>query len=505
MSGKKEGILQVTEVEGEWPGGGPSVDILTPLVGLSIAGGAAVLAGGMTLYRGLLWIPRSLYRSVSKVAQRTVDREIQKIEQRITDALKMEKPTHIPSTHESSPSDRVLEGSALTPERAEIESMESLIALFTEEKDRRQEYEQKKGLRNDVSKEIEKEIQEYKRRKKEREEALKRREEELKKMKELETGEKKKELLKKIDRIYNIYNLLKEAYPDVVKNIKRELREIKLEKATINMLVKKYKLEKRLQSFQDPSVREGLLKLTSLRLKYEAIPFIQMLNPSQKDKFYEMLKTKRLKAEHGQLTEGDLRELYAILEEHQKMAEEMDRQNRFKWAKDRAIRALNNKGYNSIETESKGSYLEIVGTKKDGKKASISILRPDVEDESQPRLKIEIKEERYSDEEEWNAEGRELARELESLGIVLEFKEVMTHFKGKLLKSAAQVLKSELEAKVPDKTFEVRVEEDNYITINGMKLQWSVGTSTSELLSHYRQAISGETKIREREMIMERE
>lgn len=504
MSGRKEGVLIETKDQGA-----SLVDVISPLMKISIAGSSTLLKGSGSVCRGMVRIPGAIHKKVYERADEMVSKEVKEMRRKIEHAFKIANQHE--AYFETPRSETTKENVVFIPEIEEIEGekgIEELIEFLAVEKKVRECYEKKKGLRNDVSEEIKAEIEKYKEMRRGKEKEIKKREEKHKELERFKNEKKKRELLKKINEIYSICSRLKEIYPDVVAEVKKRIGEFDLNRATagdILRLKNKYKLDKKLAYIQSESIRENLLGLVSLRLKYEAAPFSQMLDENKRNKFYEKFKNKRLKAEADRLKEGDFEELKEMIENHRREAEEVDKKKRFKQAKEKTIIALKSRGYETVKGIEQGEYYRLRGIKADGKETFIRILNPEESEESQPIIKLEINENGYSDNEvdKWMNEGRSLARELESLGIVLDFKEVVTHFKGKIIASKIEEVKKKIEEK-GKKEVEVRIEENNYISINGSKLAWRVGTNIDELIARYSQVTESEEET-EKKMLREEE
>ena len=491
MSGLKEGELSE---EGQRE---TADDVAGLFFTLPYVAGMGVTKGAVITFRGSVRLSQSVYNRIYNKAEKALKKEMEKMKKRIEDACRT-STVDISSLYKT-PSIDEIKTQSLTEEQKRISSIEKLVSFLTKERKQRRAYEKQHGLRDDISKEIEEEIKRYRREKEKQENQMKSKEALIDKM---SSDKDKKDILSLISFINNVCSLIGEFYPDIVKEIKAKLDSVTHDKRGLRTIVRRYKLEDKVNILKDPSVRENLLRVISYRFKYESSPFIYNLNEKTRDEFYNIFKRLREKAEKKTLKEKDFQDIEKILVRHFKEAEIQDREKRFKETVDKVKRGFSNRGYKRIFTRKTKDYLIVEGQKDDGRKARVSIVLPDIEDEKKTIIKIEVDEEGYKSVEEWNQEGGALAKELESLGIVINFNEMMTHFNGELLENAVNVLAKELKRKYPGEDFEVMIENSSYIMINGVKCYWGVNTKPSDIVSKYMET-QKTRRIEERQRIKE--
>lgn len=366
----------------------------------------------------------------------------------------------------------------------ETNEIDLLIEHLEGWKESRKKIEEQKELRKDLSEQIQKQIDELIEKKNELEERQKKY--------SMADDNKVNEIKEKAKSLMDKCSLLSDIYPDWAEKTISILNQRKLNSRILRTIERE--INNKLDYINDPSKKEKLLKLSCLRKKFEAIPFLFRLSHDKKEEFYKKLTDIIQNIESGFFNNQEIQELEGDIEKLRKGAIEADKKARFEEAKDKAIKALYNRGYSLVKEKDVGYYLELEGTKTDGKKAKIKVLKPDAEDNMSPMI-IEIDQNGYNDSKEWENEGKELAWELESLGLIVDFEEISTHFKGKLLQNAARSLKKKMEQKAGISPLEVKIEGEDRITIvykNGSQkqIEWREYMSLNDVISNLQETPS---------------
>ena len=183
--------------------------------------------------------------------------------------------------------------------------------------------------------------------------------------------------------------------------------------------------------------RKTIQRLFSIQTKYFANPiFVSCSKYKEAKRQFEICADRVFEPN---FQESELEKLKKTLAEFMKEAKQEDRKKRFEEMKKKIIESLGNRNYSSYKETELKEYLKIEAKKQSGKKAIVKLLKPNVE-EDLPVIKIEIDQSGYNKKEEWEQEGRELAKEISSQGILLNFEETMTHFKGEVLEEGIRYL-----------------------------------------------------------------
>jgi|GEM_PF-3724011 len=183
--------------------------------------------------------------------------------------------------------------------------------------------------------------------------------------------------------------------------------------------------------------RRTIQRLFSIQTKYFANPiFVSCSKYEEAKRQFERCVDRVFEPN---FQESELEKLKKTLAEFMKEAKQEDRKKRFEEMKKKIIESLRNRNYSSYKETELKEYLKIEAKQQSGKKAIVELLKPDVE-EDLPVIKIEIDQSGYNKKEEWEQEGRELAKEISSQGILLNFEETMTHFKGEVLEEGIRYL-----------------------------------------------------------------
>ncbi|RMG28244.1 MAG: hypothetical protein D6732_18980, partial [Methanobacteriota archaeon] len=366
-------------------------------------------------------------------------------------------------------------------------ALQQFLAQLEQKRALREEYEKIRGLRADVSRQIDADIQEYReklaRLQKEKQRRKAARETELRRLAE----QQQQAYFRLLERVQPLIGQTMEAlYPEQVHKLRQALKNQERDLTTLDRFENNRtfrELRKKAALFQDAHIRHQLEQLLQWKLQFLADPLLStFLLDSERKEVEQRFSSKRYKAEKGELTESDLMELNRLREEVLERCRRRDEQQRFDRTVETAKKALFSQGYTqiSISDSPDGRFRVLTGTKPDGHRAFVRVICPGVSDESTPHIELEMDDYTYGSEQECTAARQALGRELESLGVYLNFEEVFTHFQGKILHSAVEELRRQLQEKHP----EIKVERvnDNLIRINGKEYNWKVNTSLEAFL-----------------------
>jgi len=496
MSGVKWGAL-------------PPGAVILPLA-LPLAVGAVALGGGIAVCRGAVRLTGEVYDRIASTVDRSLQQEFQKTSQAIDDTIRrirsMKELTY------STPSFDLLQETIFSAEQEEIGKIDDIVRMLEEEKKTRTAFERKRRLRRDVSGKIQKDIEAYRRKKEDLERALKEREDALKKQAE---QKKMETYLKALDHAYSLCRALDPFYPEICKEARAALGCAAHTESAVRRVVLKQSLQEKLQCIEDSSIRRNLDRIRGIRMKYESEPTLQLLPDQRRKEFFDGIKELVGLAETGTSLDSPLDDIQKRFAEDYQESLRLDQERRFEETRLKVSEALGKRGYSTIRESEQGNYFLLEGEKADGRQARISILLPTADDESGKHILSEIEQDGYEDEKAWNKEGRELFREMESLGVLTEVDEMMTHFKGRLTENGVQMIKKRLQEEYPDRNFElVIVENSNQILIreqNGgtFEADFNFGPSITEqdFMSTVRDEINGSSggQVPERERLREEE
>ncbi|RMH77215.1 MAG: hypothetical protein D6681_21050, partial [Calditrichaeota bacterium] len=188
----------------------------------------------------------------------------------------------------------------------------------------------------------------------------------------------------------------------------------------------------------------------------------------------------------------DMIDLQGLEESLLETCRQRDEAHRFEEAVKKARDALYNRGFTRIGQHNTpdGRYRVLTGTDAAGHRAYIRIICPGVSEENTPHIQIKADDFTYDSEEACVQVRKGLMYELESLGLYMDFEEVLTHYRDKVREEALEEVRRRLQENHP----EIRVEraDDGRIKVNGKDFRWQVGTSVDEFIDRVTESLAEE-------------
>ncbi|MBN1997893.1 hypothetical protein JW935_10100 [candidate division KSB1 bacterium] len=451
---------------------------------------------GVALCRGAVRLSNEIYNTVYDKADQLAKEQVQRAQKEIRAVM---ENIHKPDDFKI-PSFEKLANQAAIPNEESVVFLQKKLDLLRDEKSAREEYEKSKNLRNNISQKITREIQKCQEKLaweiQNREKVLEDQKRKLAQLKQQEKNEMA-ELIAQINSV--CANSISLFYPEMVREIKEKLAESSHNYDNLRQLVRTnpYRaLVKKLKSLSEEKIAD-LSKLLRIKQEYDVIPIMNdRLSEDSKKRFQKLYFDLQIKAEAGNLSDDDVANLKEKLKLLKREAEQADQKHRFIETIMSVQQALDNRGYTSIsqQTSSCGRYLVLTGKKPDGKKVTVHLLLPEISTRQPDVLSFSVDQAGYADKSEWIKEGSAFAREIESLGVLLNFREAMTFFNGKLLKSAVQNLQRQWSREQPG--IQIELVEDNIISINGNNVKWPIEASVEDMYRLLKTPVQGKNGAR---------
>ena len=488
--------------------------VVVPLPILLAAGAVVgtVTAAGY-LYQGAVRVSKKAYGAVQKKAAEIAQEQIRQVQAEIEQMSRVSGQVKVEEL--VSPRKHILKHGVSLESRQEAALQDFLIQL-ERQRNFREQYEKKRNLREDVSREISREIKEYRQKLQELQEKKQyqkaEREARLRKL----AQKRQKQYLLLLERVQPLLGQTMESlYPQELKNLRKALANQEQDLSTLDRFEenKWFKLlQQKASLFKDSQVQEQLLKLVEWQQEFLANPLLNgFLEKNEKKEVFKKFVAKRHKAEHGALTDQDIRELKDIQTSLVKICQQRDEVRRFSEALEKAKQALYNRGFNRISQANSPDerYRVLTGTDEEGHRVFIRIIRPGVNDENIPHIQVKADDFTYDSEEACVGVRKALMYELESFGLYLNFKEMLTHYRDRVREEALEEVRRQLKEKHPD--IKVEMVNNSLIKINGKDFLWELGTSvekfigmvTSVFTEGDREGIPPETEPPEEEGIRE--
>lgn len=487
MSTGKEGAVVVAPI------GAAAVMIGGPVV-VAAAGAVCVVGVGAVgayaaakLVQGAVRLTAECISAVDSYAQEVVKEEVERIEQSFA-SRKMNKSVinkvDIYALMSSKIDDK-------------IETSTKIVTKLEEIKKERKTIEKRKELTAKISSSIEEQIKAYQL-EKQALEAEKHRV--IEKYETMIADGARKGKLEKLEDIYGLCEEIKNIYPELAEKTREKFTLDNIEGKAVRILDNTIKeLQKKKEHCDDAVVSEKLLKLIALKLQYEANPFISKIEDKYKDAFYKLYSDMVKLAEQNVIKDKNYQQINNMIDDHKAKGVIADRIQRYEFGVEKAKDALMELGYITIVDEKNGDYQVITGTKADGKQSSISILHYSAgqDKDTLSPITIDISENNYAEHKDAEKEGQAIAKMLESLGIVIDFKETKTHFKNKLIQNAITLLQDKLKGE------DIEIIDDSNIKIGDRKLEWSANLSVNEFITLVNSDVPKSTANPERERLRE--
>lgn len=489
MSGVKTGVAA------------PAVVAQTALpvlgAGLAVLG---VAKAGQFAFEGAVRVSRKMYGALQEKAAEVAREQIQRMQEEIARLSRVYGEAKVQGL--ISPPEQILEDS-VSLETLQEAALQHFLKHLEQHKGLREEYEEARNLRHDISLKIAEEIEAYQRKlaeireRKERQKA--KREASFRQLDE----ERQQQYLGLLEQVQPLIGPMMETlYPEKVEKLRKALENQEEDLSTLDKFEdNKYyqELRKKAALLNEPQVQAQLARLRDWRVAFQSNPLLSShLEDEERQEVQRKFNAKRHKAERGKLTDADMADLDRMQDRLLEACRQRDEQRRFEDAEEKAKTALINQGYTRIKLSVSPDqrYRVLTGINPDtDQRATIRLIRPGVSDEGIPHFHLEVDDSTYDREEDWIQAGQRLAWEVESMGLYVSFEEAMTHFKNRLRAQTLEDLQNRLQE--ANKDIRIELADDALIRVDGKEFLWKVGTSLEEFSKFVLDSLSREKGRRE--------
>lgn len=265
------------------------------------------------------------------------------------------------------------------------------------------------------------------------------------------------------------------------------------EKAYNAMLCKVSEKQKEIEKH-----KETLVELHKSFLTLERHPLYRHLEDGEKQEFKQQFETCVSRVETGSDGREVISDCKKKVQDWLQVARGREMQERFEDNLDLLTCAIQQSGYYLAKQEKRKAFLVLTyRSEGDGKEAIFRLKKPDVENDDIDDFELQINADSLT-EQERQAEGKRLMREIESTGIRVDYYDLSAPLNPGTEKEAIlQLIKKQVARKMGRRPGDVQIRwvENNSVRINGTAVQTS-GQSVQNVVSYYLKQ-AGQTPIRQ--------